>query len=145
MLKGIPKMISPALLKALCEMGHGDTLVICDGNFPAESVGKDAIVIRYDAVGVPPLLKAILELFPLDTYVEKPVSLMEVVPGDTVETPIWEEYKSLLRAADARGDAMVENVERFAFYEKAKGAYLVIATSESALYANIILQKGVIS
>ena len=144
MLKGIPKIISPALLKALCEMGHGDTLVICDGNFPAESVGKDAIVIRYDAVGVPPLLEAILELFPLDTYVEKPVSLMEVVPGDTVETPIWEEYKSLLRVADARGDAMVENVERFAFYEKAKGAYLVIATSESALYANIILQKGVI-
>ena len=144
MLKGIPKIISPALLKALCEMGHGDTLVIADGNFPAESVGKNAIVIRYDAIGVTPLLEAILELFPLDTYVEKPVSLMEVVPGDTVETPIWEEYKSLLREADARGDAMVENVERFAFYEKAKGAYLVIATSESALYANIILQKGVI-
>ena len=144
MLKGIPKIISPALLKALCEMGHGDTLVICDGNFPAESVGKNAIVIRYDAIGVPPLLEAILELFPLDTYVEHPVSLMEVVPGDAVETPIWEEYKSLLRAVDARGDAMVENVERFAFYEKAKGAYLVIATSESALYANIILQKGVV-
>lgn len=144
MLKGIPKIISPALLKALCEMGHGDTLVIADGNFPAESVGKNALVIRYDAVGVTPLLKAILELFPLDTYVEKPVSLMAVVPGDKVETPIWEEYKAAIREVDARGDDTVENIERFAFYEKAKDAYLVIATSESALYANIILQKGVV-
>lgn len=145
MLKGIPKIISPALLKALCEMGHGDTLVIADGNFPAESVGKDAIVIRYDAVGVTPLLRAILELFPLDTYVEKPVSLMALVPGDKVETPIWDEYKECIRAVDARGDAVIENVERFAFYEKAKKAYLVIATGESALYANIILQKGVVT
>ena len=145
MLKGIPKIISPALLKALCEMGHGDTLVIADGNFPAESVGKNALVIRYDAVGVTPLLKAILELFPLDTYVEKPVSLMAVVPGDKVETPIWEEYKAAIREVDARGDDTVENIERFAFYEKAKKAYLVIATSESALYANIILQKGVVT
>ena len=144
MLKGIPKIISPALLKALCEMGHGDTLVIADGNFPAESVGKNALVIRYDAVGVTPLLKAILELFPLDTYVEKPVSLMAVVPGDKVETPIWEEYKAAIRAVDPRGNDTVENIERFAFYEKAKDAYLVIATSESALYANIILQKGVV-
>ena len=145
MLKGIPKIISPALLKALCEMGHGDTLVIADGNFPAESMGKDAIVIRYDAIGVTSLLEAILKLFPLDTYVQKPVSLMSVVPGDKVETPIWEEYKAAIRAVDSRGDDTVENVERFAFYEKAKKAYLVIATSESALYANIILQKGVVT
>lgn len=144
MLKGIPKIISPDLLKALCEMGHGDTLVIADGNFPAESVGKNAIVLRYDAVGVPPLLEAILTLFPLDTYVEKPVSLMAVVPGDTVKTPIWDEYKAILAQSDARGEEMIEQVERFAFYEKAKKAYLVIATSESALYANIILQKGVV-
>ena len=144
MLKGIPKIISPALLKALCEMGHGDTLVIADGNFPAESVGKNAIVIRYDAIGVTPLLEAILSLFPLDTYVEKPVSLMEVVPGDTVETPIWEEYKRAVCKVDARGEDTIQNVERFAFYEEAKKAYLVIATSESALYANIILQKGVV-
>lgn len=144
MLKGIPKIISPELLKALAEMGHGDTLVIADGNFPAESIGKNAIVIRYDAIGVTPLLEAILELFPLDTYVQKPVSLMEVVAGDTVETPIWEEYKTYIRQVDARGDEAVENIERFAFYEKAKHAYLVIATSESALYANIILQKGVV-
>ena len=144
MLKGIPKIISPDLLKALCEMGHGDTLVIADGNFPAESVGTDATVIRYDAVGVTPLLEAILTLFPLDTYVEKPVSLMAVVPGDNVKTPIWDEYKAILAKSDARGEEMIEQVRRFAFYEKAKQAYLVIATSESALYANIILQKGVV-
>ena len=144
MLKGIPKIISPDLLKALSEMGHGDTLVIADGNFPSASIGKNAIVIRYDAVGVPPLLEAILKLFPLDTYVKKPVSLMEVVPGDTVETPIWEEYKRAICKVDERGEDTIQNVERFAFYEKAKEAYLVIATSESALYANIILQKGVV-
>ena len=144
MLKGIPKIISPDLLKALCEMGHGDTLVIADGNFPAAFVGRDATVIRCDAVGVPPLLEAILTLFPLDTYVEKPVSLMAIVPGDNVKTPIWEEYKAILVQSDTRGEKMIEQVERFAFYEKAKKAYLVIATSESALYANIILQKGVV-
>ena len=144
MLKNIPKILSPELLKVLCEMGHGDTLVIADGNFPAESIGKNAIVIRYDAIGVTALLEAILQLFPLDTYVEKPVSLMAVVPGDRVETPIWEEYKQQIRKVDDRGDKVVENIERFAFYKKAKDAYLVIATSESALYANIILQKGVV-
>ena len=81
MLKGIPQILSPELLMVLCEMGHGDRIVISDGNFPAESMGKDAIVIRCDGHGVPELLDAILQLMPLDTYVEKPVTLMEVVPG----------------------------------------------------------------
>lgn len=144
MLKGIPKIISPELLKVLCEMGHGDRIVIADGNFPAESMGKDAIVIRCDGHGVPELLEAILELFPLDTYVEKPVNLMEVVKGDKVETPIWDVYKSIIAKQDARGADAVGNIERFAFYEEAKKAYAIIATSESALYANIMLQKGVV-
>ena len=87
MLKGIPKIISPALLKVLAEMGHSDRIVIGDGNFPAESVGKNCIVVRADGHGVPELLDAILTLFPLDPYVDKPVSLMEVMPGDPVETP----------------------------------------------------------
>jgi len=73
MLKGIPSIISPMLLKVLCEMGHGDTIVIADGNFPSETIGKDAIVIRVDGHGVPEILEAILKLFPLDTYVKKPV------------------------------------------------------------------------
>ena len=78
MLKGIPQIISPELLKVLCEMGHSDRIVIADGNFPAESMGKNAIVIRCDGHGVPEILDAILQLFPLDTYVEKPAVLMEV-------------------------------------------------------------------
>ena len=144
MLKGIPKIISPELLKVLCEMGHSDTIVIADGNFPAESMGKNAKVIRCDGHGGAELLDAILQLFPLDTYVEKPVSLMEVVQGDNVETPIWDEYKNIIAKYDDRGADTVANIERFAFYEEAKKAYAIIATGESALYANLILQKGVI-
>ena len=145
MLKGIPKILSPELLKVLCEMGHGDRLVISDGNFPAQSVGKNAIVIRCDGHGVPELLDAILQLFPLDTYVEKPVNLMEVVPGDPVETPIWDVYADIIAKHDARGRETIGNIERFAFYDEAKTAYAIIATSEKALYANIMLQKGVVT
>ena len=144
MLKGIPPILSPDLLKALCEMGHSDRLVISDGNFPAESMGKNCKVIRMDGHGVPEILEAVLQVFPLDTYVEKPVSLMEKVPGDTVETPIWEEFAEILEKNDSRGKNAIGNIERFAFYEEAKKSYLIIASSDKALYANIMLQKGVI-
>lgn len=144
MLKNIPKILSPQLLKVLCEMGHSDRLVIADGNFPAESMGKNAIVIRMDGHGVPEILDAILQLFPLDTYVEKPFNLMEVMPGDDVETPIWEEYGQIAEKHDARGRDVIGTIERFAFYEEAKKAYAIIATGESALYANVMLQKGVV-
>ena len=144
MLKGIPKILSPELLKVLCEMGHSDRLVIADGNFPAESMGKDAIVIRMDGHGACDVLEAILKVFPLDTYVEKPVNLMEVMPGDKVETPIWDDYTRIVAAEDARGGAAIGHIERFAFYEEAKKAYAIIATGEGALYANVMLQKGVV-
>ena len=144
MLKGIPKLLSPELLKVLCEMGHSDRIVIGDGNFPAETMGKNAIVIRCDGHGVPELLDAILQVFPLDTYVEKPVSLMQVMPGDTVETPIWDTYKEIVAKHDPRGSEAIGEIERFAFYEETKKAYAVIATGETALYANIMLQKGVV-
>lgn len=144
MLKNIPKILSPELLKVLCEMGHSDRIVIGDGNFPAESMGKNAIVIRADGHGAAEILEAILQVFPLDTYVEKPVNLMQVMPGDTVETPIWDEYEKIVAAADERGGKAIGQIERFAFYEEAKTAYAIIATSESALYANVMLQKGVI-
>ena len=100
MLKGIPQILSPELLKVLCEMGHSDRLVISDGNFPAESMGKNAVVIRCDGHGVPEILDAILKVFPLDTYVEKPVNLMEVMAGDDVETPIWDTYKEIVKKHD---------------------------------------------
>lgn len=144
MLKGIPKILSPELLKVLCEMGHSDRIVIGDGNFPVESMGKDAIVIRMDGHGACEVLEAILQVFPLDTYVEKPVSLMQVMPGDKVETPIWAEYEKKVAAADERGGNAIGQIERFAFYEEAKKAYAIIATGESALYANVMLQKGVV-
>ena len=144
MLKGISPIISPELLKVLCEMGHSDRIVIADGNFPAESMGKNSIVIRCDGHGVPELLDAILQLFPLDTYVEKPVSLMEVMKGDNAKTPIWDTYKEIIAKHDNRGADTVGTIERFKFYEVAKTAYAIIATSEKAIYANVMLQKGVI-
>mgnify|MGYP001089390783 FL=1 len=144
MLKGIPKILSPELLKVLAEMGHSDRLVIADGNFPAETMGKNAIDIRCDGHGVPELLDAILQVFPLDTYVDKPVNLMEVMPGDDVETPIWDTYKEIVKKYDGRGEDAIGQIERFSFYKKAKKVYAIIATGESALYANIMLQKGVV-
>ncbi len=144
MLKGIPPILSPELLKVLCEMGHGDRIVLADGNFPAESVGKDAKVIRLDGHGVPELLDAVLRLFPLDTYVPHPVKLMAVVAGDAVETPIWDTYQGIIGRYDGRGSATVEEIERFAFYEEAKKAYAIVATGETAIYANVMLQKGVV-
>lgn len=145
MLKNIPPILSPELLKVLCEMGHGDELIIADGNFPSSSVGKDAIVIRADGHGVPELLDAILSLFPLDTYTDKPVALMEVVPGDNCPTPvIWKEFDTILHKYEPK-HCNIEMIERFSFYERAKHAYLIIATGEMAVYANILLKKGVVN
>lgn len=144
MLKGIPKIVPPELLKVLAEMGHSDRIVIADGNFPAESMGKDCIVIRMDGHGVPEVLDAVLSLIPLDGYVEHPMSLMEVMPGDDAETPILDTYREIVRKYEERGDRVIQNVERFAFYEEARKAYAIVATGESAVYANVMLQKGVI-
>ncbi len=138
MLKGIPSIISPELLKVLMEMGHGDELVIGDGNFPGASTNERCI--RCDGHGVPELLEAILKLFPLDTY-QKPVYIMAKTPGDTVETPIWDEYAKIIKPYTNED---MEQIERFAFYDRAKKAYAVVMTGESALYANIILKKGVV-
>ncbi len=142
MLKGISPLLSPQLLKVLCEMGHSDTIVIADGNFPAETMGKNGIVIRMDGHRVPELLEAILQVFPLDQYIEKPVSLMERVPGDTADVSIWKTYEEMISKAEKRGTDVIQRLERFAFYEEAKKAYAVIATSETSQYANVILQKG---
>jgi L-fucose mutarotase len=148
MLKKIPSILPPQLLKILMEMGHADEIVIADGNFPAASIAACTVskqVIRMDGHDVPPTLEAILQLFPLDPYVEKPVGLMQVVSGDTVQTPIWDEYRKIIKASDESEKFIdFEFIERFEFYERAKKAYAVIATSEKALYANVILKKGVV-
>ena len=121
------------------EMGHGDELVIGDGNFPGQSVNERCV--RCDGHGVPELLEALLKLYPLDIY-EKPVYLMAKTPGDPVETPIWDTYAELIKPYT---DERPVEIERFAFYERAKKAYAVVMTGESALYANIIIKKGVVT
>ncbi len=141
MLKGIPNVISPDLLKILMEMGHGDELVIADGNFPATSVAQR--LVRADGLGGSVMLDAILQLMPLDQYVKRPVALMAVVQGDTVKPVIWDEYRAII-ARYEKDFSEFEFVERFTFYERAKAAYAVLATSEAAQYANVILKKGVI-
>lgn len=141
MLKNIPKILSPELVKILMEMGHGDEIVIADGNFPAEAIGQR--VVRCDGHGVPELLDGIMRLFPLDTYTDKPVMLMEVVKGDPVVPTIWDEYKAIINKYEPE-NCKIEMIERFAFYERAKTAFAVVATGEEAIYANIILKKGVV-
>ena len=147
MLKGIPAILSPELLKVLCEMGHSDRLVISDGNFPAETMGKDAIVVRMDGHGVPEILDAILQVFPLDTYVEKPVNLMELMDCDkgVIETPIWDEYKNIVKKYDDRGADAFEEINKWKFYDQTREkSTCVIMSTETAIYANIILRKGVV-
>lgn len=141
MLKGIPPIISPELMKVLMDMGHGDELVIADGNFPAVTNARR--LVRADGHGVPELLDAILKLLPLDDRVEKPVALMAVMKGDPTKPVIWEKYREIVASYDQRA-ASFELVERFAFYERASKAFAVLATGEAALYANVILKKGVI-
>ena len=141
MLKGIPHILSPDLLKILAEMGHGDELVIGDCNFPAASIGKRCV--RADGIGSAELLEAILQLLPLDTFVEAPVALMRVVAGtmDGVP-PIWGQFRAIIE--NCQPDIKLEEIDRPAFYERAKNAYATVATTERALYACIIIKKGVL-
>lgn len=141
MLKGIPAILSPELLKILMEMGHGDELVIGDGNFPAAAYAQR--LVRCDGHNIPEILNAILKFFPLDPYVEAPVALMGVVPGDNIKPTIWTEYKQIINKYEPTTNK-IEYEERFNFYDRAKKAYAIIATGEKALYANIILKKGVV-
>jgi L-fucose mutarotase len=143
MLKNIPAILSPELLKVLAEMGHGDEIVLADANFPGATMAQR--LVRMDGHPMPPILRAILQLLPLDDFVERPAMLMAVAKGDSVNPAIWKEYEAIIR--DAEPCAMAngfEMIERFAFYERSKKAYAVVQSGEGALYANIILKKGVI-
>lgn len=142
MLKGISKAVSPEMIKVLCEMGHGDEIVIADGNFPSANYGKR--VIRADGLGGAEVLDAVLSLIPLDTYSDPNMLLMQLTDFDRgkVDPVIWKEYERIANTHDE--NVRLGNIERFAFYERAKSAYAVIATGEEAIYANIILKKGVI-
>ena len=133
MLKGIHPAISPELLKILAEMGHGDEIVLSDAHFPAHSLHSK--VIRADGITVSTLLKGIAPLFEFDAYVDAPLIMMQVVPGDTLDPQVEENYLTAIKNAIG--------IERFAFYERAKQAYAVVISGETAKYGNIIIKKGV--
>ncbi|MBD3184717.1 fucose isomerase [Candidatus Poribacteria bacterium] len=141
MLKRIPNEISPELMHTLMSMGHGDEIVLADGNFPAASNAN--LLVRADGHDVCTLLKAIMQFFPLDTFVDDYAVVMQVVDPDADEPPIWHEFRNILNNAE---DWNVEltAIERYDFYERAREAFCVVATSEKALYANLILKKGVV-
>ena len=137
MLKGVPRIIPPELLKILAQMGHGDELVISDAHFPAHSISGN--VVRADAVGSPEMMKAILKLIELDQYVDKPVMLMQPIPGDSVDPELLAEIKGVLGGDESR----IDYIERFAFYERAKKSFAVVVSGETRIYGNIIIKKGV--
>ena len=142
MLKNISKIVSPELIKTLCEMGHGDEIVIADGNFPSEAFGKR--VIRADGLSGTQILDAVLSLIPLDSYSDPNFILMSLMDCDKgkINPVIWNDYKNIANARDE--NVKIGHLGRFEFYERAQKAYAVIATGEEAVYANIILKKGVI-
>ena len=141
MLKGIPSILSPELLKILMEMGHGDRLLLCDGNYPKGHSPQRCV--RLDGHGIPEILDAILTLMPLDTYVDHPTTLMAVTPGDPYVPDIWDTYRKVGQCLDPQG-LRETTLPRFDFYEQGEQCYACVATGETALYANIILQKGVV-
>ena len=140
MLKGISPLFSPELLAALYQMGHGDEIVLADAHFPGHSVNE--FVIRADGLKIADLLDAIMPLFALDEYVDDPVVMMACVPGDQPDPAVEADYK----AAMSKHVTAVPNItfiERFAFYERAQDAFVVVLTGETRKYGNIILKKGV--
>ena len=140
MLKGISHLISPELLATLSSMGHGDEIVLADAHFPGDTFNE--CVVRADGLGIPSLLDAILPLFELDQYVDKPLMMMEAVEGDTLDPSVEGSYMVPIQkhAADR---ALIERIDRFAFYDRAEKAFAVVMTGETAKYGNIILKKGV--
>lgn len=140
MLKNIHPALSPALLKTLAEMGHGDEIVLADAHFPAHSLHHN--VIRADGIEIATLLTAITPLFEYDQYVKTPLAMMSAVEGDTLDPSVEARYLAAIENINGTVP-QVERVERFAFYERAKNAYAVVISGELAKYGNIILKKGV--
>lgn len=147
MLLNIPKLLSPDLIKALSEMGHGDKILLADANYPGKSAAErcKATFLRADGIGVPALLEAILQLIPLDLYTDEPAMVMDVDARDKgLKIPVHDEYRAIVAKYDSRGASCVAQYERYAFYDKADQCAVIVQTGEEAVYANIILQKGVI-
>ncbi len=141
MLKGIPSVLSPDLFKTLMEMGHGDEIVLADGNFPA--FAYPSRIVRCDGQGISKLLDAILQFMHLDSYVENPTAFMAVLADDHYIPEIWREYRAI-GAKHEHGGLREKMLQKPEFYERAAKSYAVVVTSEQALYANLILKKGVV-
>lgn len=141
MLNGIPPCIGPELLATLHRMGHGDELVLCDAHFPAES--HHARVIRADGLSIETLLDGILRLMPLDSYGDPPLSMMAPVDGDELDPRVEERFRGAVDHHQPDVPA-IARIERFAFYDRARRAYALVATGETAKYGNLILRKGVV-
>ena len=140
MLKGISPLLSPELLATLYSMGHGEEIIFADAHYPVQQAGVP--VIRADGHSIPALLDAVLPLFELDAYSPHPTAVMDVVPGDTPDPLVEANYRAAIDRHQANVPA-IGKVERFAFYERAKNAHAIVATGDTAKYANIILKKGV--
>jgi len=140
MLKGISPLISPELLEVMASMGHGDELILADAHFPGETFNDN--VLRADGLRIPDLLAAILPLYELDSYVDHPLAMMAAVEGDTLDPTVEESYLKSIHLSNPNV-APIERIDRFAFYDRAKSAFAVVMTGETAKYGNIILKKGV--
>jgi len=140
MLKGISPIISPDLLSVLARMGHGDEIIFADAHFPGETFNNN--VLRADGIKIPDLLEAVLPLFELDSYVDAPLIMMAAVEGDSLDPTVESSYLEKVKLTNPQISA-TERIDRFAFYERAKNAFAVVMTGETAKYGNIILKKGV--
>ncbi len=140
MLKGISPLLSPELVTTLMRMGHGDEIVLADAHFPGETFNDN--VLRADGVGIAALLDAILPLLELDAYVPDPLLMMAAVPGDTLDPTVETAYRTAIEKHVPEAPA-IARLDRFPFYDRAKEAFAVVMTGETAKYGNIILKKGV--
>lgn len=141
MLKGISPLISPDLIKALCEMGHGDEIIFADAHFPGHSVGRRTL--RADGLNIVQLLDAVIPLFELDQKAD-PLIMMQPEPGDVVDPNLEHDYMHAIWKQAPKAPSP-RYIERKSFYERAQSSYIILMTGELRAYANIILKKGVIA
>ena len=142
MLKGIDPLLGPGLLSALRSMGHGDEIVVADANFPAQSTVAGHRLIRADGVDAVRMVQAIVSVLPLDDFVSAAAFRMAMVDHPDEVPPITRAFEAALARANYHGP--IEAIERFAFYERARKAFAIVATGETRLYGNLILKKGVL-
>jgi L-fucose mutarotase len=140
MLKGISPLISPELLSIMASMGHGDEIILADAHFPAHSLNPK--VLRCDGIRISELLAAILPLLELDSYVPDPLVMMEAVQGDSLDPDVEKNYLKSIRITNPQIQG-IHRIDRFDFYDRAKKAFAIVMTGETAKYGNILLKKGV--